>query len=272
VPAFSIFELGRFFHGSDNRSSDPLPIMQVRAVDQTTLPPQLFHEPLITVSFDDGDESVYKYALPLLQKYGIHSTQYVLGGTADEPEYVSWAQIAEMQKAGHEIACHTMTHKNLVGLNDGQLEYQIKGCKDELTKRFGTITDFASPYGAKNARTVSYIKKYFNSERNTDGDPTNGVDENDVNTSGNFNLYNIIGVTVRHDTTIDELKSLVDYAKAHNGWVVLTYHQADEGSGSQYGLNSDKLAKQFEYLSKTDVRIVTMQQALETTTASNLEY
>lgn len=272
VPVFSLIEFGRFFRGNDDRSAAALPAMSRRAIDDTTRPPQLFGEPLITVTFDDGAESIYKYAMPLLQKYGIHTTQYVLGGTADDPQYVSWAQIAQMQKSGHEIACHTMTHLDLTTLNDHDLDYQLRECRTVLSERYGAITNFASPYGAANTHTLDVIGKYFDSARNTDGDPTNGVTDVDVNTASNFNIYNIIGVTVRHDTSVDELKALVDYAKKTNGWVVLTYHQADEGTGSQYGVNADKLEKQFAYLSKTDVRIVTMRQALQTTTASDVEY
>lgn len=272
VPVFSLVEFGRFFRGDDSRVSTELPAMAQRPADKTSLPPQLFQEPLITVTFDDGDESIYRGAMPLLQKYGIRTTQYVLGGTADNVKYMSWKQIENMKKGGHEIACHTMSHADLTGLDDVQLNYELRECKNELSKRFGVISNFASPYGSQNPHTLSTISKYFDSQRNTDGDPTNGVTEVDVNTAKNFNIYNIIGVTVEHDTKVKELEELVAYAKQTNGWVVLTYHQADEGTGSEFAVNPEKLEKQFKYLSQTNVRIVTMREALQTTTAANVEY
>jgi peptidoglycan/xylan/chitin deacetylase (PgdA/CDA1 family) len=177
-----------------------------------------------------------------------------------------------MQKAGHEIGCHTVSHPDLTLLDDASLDYQLRQCKTELTSRFGIVSDFASPYGATNKHTLGVISKYYDSQRNTDGDPTNGVSDADVNTADNFNRYSVIGVTVRHNTTVDELKKLVAYAKATNGWVVLTYHQADEGTGSQFGVEPAKLISQFDYLSKTDVRIVTMREALQATRLQNAEY
>jgi peptidoglycan/xylan/chitin deacetylase (PgdA/CDA1 family) len=272
APVFSVLEFGQFFHGSDSRSDIELPVMTQRAADKTTLPAQLFQEPLITVTFDDGFESIYKNALPLLQKYGIHSTQYVLAGTEDNQAYVNWKQIGQMQQAGHEIACHTMTHPDLTTLDTQNLDYQLAQCKTELTKRFGVVSDFASPYGASNPTTISAISKYFDSHRNTNGDPTNGVNDLDVNTADNFDRYNIIGVTVRHDTSVKQLEELVAYARLTNGWIVLTYHQADDDSGSKFGVGREGLEKQFAYLSSTNVRIVTMHEALQATRIQNVEY
>lgn len=271
VPLFSIAEIGHFFQGGPKRSAKPLAALQLRQADKTQLPPRLFEEPLISVTFDDGFETTYTQAMPLLQKYGIRTTQYVLSGTADNPIYVSWEQIAQMQKAGHEIGCHTVIHPDLTTLDDEDLDYQLKTCKADLSKRFGPIYNFAAPYGAQNDRTRAAINKYFDSQRNTDGDPSNGVTEADVNVAENFNRTNIIGVTVRHDTTVEELHRLVAYTKVANGWLVLTYHQADDRN-SKFSLDAQKFDEQFKYLSSTDVRIVPMQEAMQTLKLTNVEY
>ena len=196
----------------------------------------------------------------------------MLGGTADQQDYVSWKQITQMQKAGHEIGCHTMSHQDLTLLDEPNLHYQLAGCKSELTKHAGTISNFASPYGAKSDRTRVAISRYFDSDRNTNGDPTNGVTNADVNTPETFDRYNIIGVTVRHDTTVKQLEELVNFARQHNGWLVLTYHQADDESGSQFGVDTAALDRQLAYLSRSNVRIVTMQEALTATRLQNAEY
>ncbi len=144
----------------------------------------------------------------------------------------------QMKDAGHQLACHSMTHADLTTLNAEDLDFQLRQCKTELSNRFGTTPDFASPYGAQNATTITAISKYFDSQRNTNGDPSNGVTDVDVNTAKNFNRYNIIGVTVRKDTTVKELQELVAYAKQ----------------------------------SSTDVRIETMQQALQSTQLQKVEF
>ncbi len=265
VPAYSFAEIGHF-HFTPDRPATKLPAFQTRAIDRSNAPVQLFKQPLITVSFDDGWETTYNQAMPLLNKYGIHSTQYLLSGTEADRDYLSWAQITAMQKDGQEIACHTINHPDLTTISSADVMTQLTGCDKTMSARYGAITDFASPYGAQNTSTISQIKKVFGSQRNTNGDPTNGVTQEDVNTpvgegGKGFDKYNITGVTVRNETTVAQIQALVDYAEKNNGWVVLTYHQANDGQ-SKWSVNIQSMEAQLAVLSKSPVRIVTVKQAL----------
>jgi peptidoglycan/xylan/chitin deacetylase (PgdA/CDA1 family) len=261
VPVWSLVELSGFFRVSAERRATPLPAFQVRSADAGKPAPVLFSQPLLSVSFDDGWESVYTQAMPILQRDGIRTTQYVLSGTESDPLYMSWAQIGAMQKAGHEIACHSVSHPDLTTLTDHDIMSQLNGCKDTLSKRYGAIPNFASPYGAETGHTVNLISKVFGSQRNTNGDLSDGIDDSDVNVAANFSRYDIMGVTVKQDTTIAQLEQLLAYAKAHNAWVVLTYHQADD-QNSKYALDIAHMQQQLDYLSKSNIRIVTVNQAL----------
>jgi peptidoglycan/xylan/chitin deacetylase (PgdA/CDA1 family) len=256
------WQWSRIALGDSSRKATPLPAMKQRPPDSQS-PAKIFKQPLISVTFDDGWESVYTTAVPELQKYGIHSTQYVLTGTETYPGYMSWNQIKAVQKAGHEIACHSVSHPDLTTLGKTELQRQLAGCKDDLSKQLNApVLDFASPYGSYNDTTTSAIKKVFGSQRNINGVIADGISDNDVNLPSNFDPYNIIGVTVRRETTVAELKQLVDYAAARNGWLVLVYHQADDGP-SQYGIDPGAMDKQLAYLSQTPYRIVTVGQAID---------
>lgn len=260
VPLLSINQYGHFFNRESRRAS-ALADFQEREVDAVATPYYLFEEPLISVSFDDGWEVTYKDAMPLLHKYGVRTTQFVLSGVEDNPNYLSWEQISVMQAAGHEIGCHSDSHPDLRLLDDEDLMAQLTLCKEKVTKRIGSVSSFASPYGSADSRTISEIRKVFKSQRNTNGDSSNGVTAVDVNVRQNFNPYNIIGMTVERTTTNQEIQALVDYAVQHNGWLVLTYHQADDGS-SQYGIDSATLGGQLEILNRSSARIVTVGQAI----------
>lgn len=262
VPLISYVNLGHFFFNGDQRSAEPLAALNVRHIDSSQAPARLFEEPLISVNFDDGQESIYSTAMPLLQQYGIITTQYLLSGMADDPAYVSWDQIDQMNIAGHEIACHSKDHPNLTILELTTLDEQLKHCKDELGKRYGNIVSFASPYGSSTKQTLAKIGQYYESHRNTAGDPTDGVDGKDVNLKTNFDRMNIIGYTVRSTTTTKQLEEMVAFTKQHNGWLVLTYHQADDDT-SEYSITTQDFKKQFAYLRDTNVRIVTMEAALK---------
>jgi peptidoglycan/xylan/chitin deacetylase (PgdA/CDA1 family) len=265
VPVLSFAEIGHF-HVTPDRPATKLPAFQSRAIDASTIPVQLFKQPLISVTFDDGWETTYNQAMPLLQKYGIHTTQYILSGTESESDYLSWSQIDAMHKDGEEIACHTITHPDLRTISNADIMMQLTGCDKTLSDRYGKITDFASPYGSQDARTIGQIKKVFSSQRNTNGDPSNGVTQVDVNTSGGydgkgFDKYNIIGVTIRRETTIAEIQALISFAEQNNGWVVITYHQADDGQ-SKWGIDTKSMEAQLAAVSKSPIRIVTVDQAL----------
>lgn len=249
-------------HSSHSRPATPLPALQVRSIDNTGIPPQIFKQPLISVTFDDGFESTYKDALPILQKHGIRTTQYILSGVESNPLYLSWDQVRAIQKAGHEIGCHTITHPDLTTVSSQEVMRQLTGCKTTMQQEIGMpVTDFASPYGAENAQTLAEIKQVFASQRNVYGDSSNGVTNVDVNTAQYFNPNDIIGMTVKRTTKLSEIQEMIDFTIKNNGWAVLTYHQSDDGP-SKYALDPQVLDAQMSLLQHSSVRIVTVRQAI----------
>lgn len=264
LPLFSVGWWFKYlFIHNDPRRATALPQFVHRSIDTNT-PPKLFQEPLISVTFDDGWESVYTMAMPLLQKYGIRNTQYLISSTTDDIHYLSKDQIKQLINNGYEIGCHTVSHADLVSLSDKELWDELNGCKTAFEKDYHiTTTNFASPYGRYNSHTLSVIRQLYSSQRNTDGDITDGVNGLDVNVKSSFDRYNIIGVTLERDTPLWQIKAAVDYTIKHNGWLVLNYHQIDSGS-SEYGLQPKNLEKQLSYVSKSPVRIVTMDEVIRT--------
>lgn len=245
----------------DSRKVTEQSKLQHRDMDNNT-DPHLFEEPLLTVTFDDGWESIYTDALPLFQKYGIRTTQYVLSGVMDDRHYMSLAQLQSLKKAGHQISCHSVNHPDLTTLDDEDLSAELIGCQDYLMGHVGLAQDFASPYGSQNDRTIDAIKQVYRSQRNTEGDIYNGVSEDDVNLPSNFNRYNLIAVTIRSDTTEKQLKELINYGIQHKAWIILNYHQIDDQPISEYGLTNDKLDDQLRIVSQSRVRIVTIDDVI----------
>lgn len=260
-------QLGKTFIDTDSRKVSTLPAMQVRAIDKSTAPVRPFDEPLITVTFDDGWETIYTQALPILHENGVPTTQYVLSGVDKDQLYMSYDQVRSMQKSGHEIACHGIGHLDLTTLKQAELQNELSSCKLTLQKELGNnyqIREFAAPYGSNNDKTMAAIMQHYRSSRNTNGDiMADEANDLDVNTRANFNRYNIIAVTLRGDTTVAELQKAIDYTIKHNGWLVLNYHQVDNNDTSNYALTEKSLKAQLEALNRAPARIVTMGQALD---------
>ena len=61
-------------------------------------------EKSIGLTFDDGYADIYESVFPILKKYRMTATFYVVKLTEDrKPGYVTWEQLREMAAAGMEI-------------------------------------------------------------------------------------------------------------------------------------------------------------------------
>jgi|GEM_PF-1120443 len=249
-----------FSHKADksaSRQASDLPDMKIRPIDHTG-DVEPFNQPIISVTFDDGWESIYSKAAPLFQKYGIPTTQYVLSGQENSPLYMTYAQIKSLRLAGHEIGCHSIDHKDLTTLTPDELTRELTECKQVIEKQVGgQVTEFAAPYGHTNPGVLDAIKKVFRSERNTNGDiTTNLADYNDINVADRFDRYDIVAITIRPETTLSELQSAIDYTVKHNGWLVLNYHNIDDGT--QFSVSLKALEDQLAMVNRSSARVATM--------------
>ncbi|WP_068777286.1 polysaccharide deacetylase family protein [Paenibacillus sp. FJAT-26967] len=86
----------------------------------------------IVITFDDGYESFYTQAYPLLQDFKMTATNFIIGQSSDfyQPKaipHLSWNQMREMKRAGMEFYSHTYRLHNQVPV-DRQLN-----CEPALT-------------------------------------------------------------------------------------------------------------------------------------------
>jgi len=71
-------------------------------------------KPTICLTFDDGHESLYKTAYPLLKKYNFCATAFITPAFIGNPKWARWEQIIEMSKSGIiDIQSHCLDHKRI---------------------------------------------------------------------------------------------------------------------------------------------------------------
>lgn len=115
----------------------------------------------IILTFDDGYEDFYTVAFPILQKYKMKSTIYIMYNYIGRKGYLTHQEIAKLIQSGLvEIGSHTLDHSYLKHAQKAASKREIVDNKRKLEERFGVnVSTFAYPYGAFDKETVSLVKE-----------------------------------------------------------------------------------------------------------------
>lgn len=101
-------------------------------------------------------------ALPLAHRGdAIAALEAALGG-AQVPDFaalMSWDQVRELHRAGHEIGSHSLTHSLLTDLPDERLNEEIEGSRRVLSEVLGSaVSSFCYPNGSYDARVLGAVR------------------------------------------------------------------------------------------------------------------
>lgn len=115
----------------------------------------------IILTFDDGYLDNYTNAFPILQKYGMVGTFFVLTGPADDGEsaYLTWDMITEMSNAGMDIQLHSREHLDMRNRSFDWLVFQIIGGRQSIEGHTGKPVIFmAYPSGKYDAAVLRFLR------------------------------------------------------------------------------------------------------------------
>jgi peptidoglycan/xylan/chitin deacetylase (PgdA/CDA1 family) len=109
----------------------------------------------LVLTFDDGYRSFYTNVFPLLKKYNIPATEYVITQDIGKRGSLTWDMLKELQASGLvEIGAHTVNHLSLKALSEDKQRYQLGESKLVLEKGLGhPVTTVAYPFGLHSAAT-----------------------------------------------------------------------------------------------------------------------
>jgi peptidoglycan/xylan/chitin deacetylase (PgdA/CDA1 family) len=115
----------------------------------------------VAITFDDGWENQYRYAFPILRKYRLTATFFVITGRIGHTNLMTWDQIREMASAGMTIGSHGVDHLDLKNLGDAKIAWRevAKSRKVLATRLNAPVTAFAYPGGTYTPRDLANVAR-----------------------------------------------------------------------------------------------------------------
>ncbi len=125
-------------------------------------------EKAVALTFDDGYESIYQYALPILQEYDIRATVFVIShylGKMDDWDvnfggirfrHLDADGVRALHDAGWEIGSHTCSHWDLTRLSAAGRREEVTASKMELERLTqAQVQTISYPFGNTNAEVIA---------------------------------------------------------------------------------------------------------------------
>jgi peptidoglycan/xylan/chitin deacetylase (PgdA/CDA1 family) len=111
----------------------------------------------VAVTFDDGYQSFYDIAFPILCRFGFSATVFAVTGKVGDAsrwdlqsaaELMNWSELRELHRAGVEVGSHTVNHPRLTQMTADAAKQEIENSRHALEQELGAaVSSFAYPYG-----------------------------------------------------------------------------------------------------------------------------
>jgi peptidoglycan/xylan/chitin deacetylase (PgdA/CDA1 family) len=214
--------------------------------------------PMVSFTFDDVPKSAATVGAAILDAHDVHGTFYVIGsqvGTSSPQwDMVDGEDVVALHRRGHEIACHTFSHKRACDLDAETLNAEVDRNQHYLRSLDASIRieNFAYPFGYGSFVRKRQLKTVFKSCRSI----VPGVN------SGTVDLQFLRAMPLI-DRRIDRagIERAFDEAQTDNGWLIFYTHDvADEPS--PYGCSPSLLNEALEAASRRKIPVLNMAEAL----------
>ncbi|HSW87836.1 MAG TPA: polysaccharide deacetylase family protein [Candidatus Saccharimonadales bacterium] len=114
----------------------------------------------ILITFDDGHWDFATDVLPILKKYQVKATQYVIPGFTGGSDFMTQAQVQEVVNSGLvDVGAHTVHHISLKGKLLPIVQYEVNQSKTMLEQTYHIhVVSFAYPNGFFDAQAAQVVK------------------------------------------------------------------------------------------------------------------
>lgn len=219
---------------------------------------------VVCIVFDDGWQTQYTNALPILNYYGYKAsfaiiTSYVgtSWGAGAGLSYMTWNEIINLANQGNDIESHTYSHLNLNTQSLSTIAFQLSQSQIDLASHGINAKLFIYPDGggAGNATVENLVSNYYFAARSI----YPGV----LDMAKPFDRYDLPSYTMENTTTLPKFESIVN--QAGNSSVVIVYFHKIDYENVDTATTPQTFTAEMQYLHDNNFTVETMKQLFTAT-------
>lgn len=202
----------------------------------------------VVFMFDDGWESVYQTAYPLLGRFGYRGSVGVICGMSRQPGYMSYAQLAALYMDGWDMLNHSYSHAQDMYERSEELLQDFQRARDWLERRgFAEGKDMAIvPYGECNPYLIGLMMDSgYHSVRTSD---------NILIFNGNsVNYHHVKTIHMETDVSVEAVREQLAEGREEERDILLNFHKIAEGDDpGNMTYSPQKLEELLAYLKENE--------------------
>jgi peptidoglycan/xylan/chitin deacetylase (PgdA/CDA1 family) len=214
--------------------------------------------PIVSFTFDDIPASAHRAGAEFLEAHGIRGTFYIASGLFDG-QTANWQvagedAVADLHRRGHEIACHTHTHRRADTIHGDDIDAEIAENRERLhaIEPSLKLDNFAYPYGYGSFAWKRKLKEMFHTSRGVC--PGINCGKIDLQFLKAFPLTNA-------DLDEDAIRAIMDETVRTQGWTIFYTHDV-AFNPSPYGCTYELLSAAVRAAQERGIACMTVAGAL----------
>lgn len=207
----------------------------------------------VMFTFDDGHETVYTQAKPMMDEHGLSGTAFVITDTIGNAGKMTLDNLKTLQALGWDISSHTVNHLYFNETPMDEIDYQLSQSKRWLIDNgFGSSAGhLATPGGQFDNEILELIKKYYKTHRTV-------MEKHEVYPTDDTYTLKIRNIV--NTTTLATVQGWVDSAVANNSLLILCLHYIMDPADTSTKILPSTFQSIVDYVASSNINVVTMSE------------